>query len=147
MRVAPVCSHSQLFEQGEDNGCSKLQRRIDDEVARVRETARADIAALREESRQSLERETRLLRDMRDRSELEAGRLAAELKDCRRDLEGAAARYRALQNKSDASTTSLAADLKIKTVDADRAHVRCPFMTVLVGTLRIFHTILQTVTF
>lgn len=89
----------------------------------MREAARADIAALREESRHSLERETRLLRDMRDRSELEAERLAAELKDCRQDLDGAATRYRALQHKLDATSTSLAADLKIKTVDADRAHV------------------------
>lgn len=97
----------------------------------MREGARADIAALREESRQSLERETRLLRDMRDRSELEAERLAAEVKDCRRDLDAAAARYRALQHKSDASTTSLAAELKIKTVDADRAHVSYPFVALL----------------
>lgn len=95
-------------------------------MARVRETARSEIDALKADSSHSLERETRLLRDMRDRSELQVERVAAELKDCKRDLDSAAARYNALQHKSDTSITSLAADLKIKTVDADRAHVSLP---------------------
>jgi hypothetical protein len=119
------------LEQGEDAGNNKVQQHIDEAVSRVREAARVDMAALREESRHSLERETRLLRDMRDRSELEAERLAAELKDCRRDLEGATSRYIALQHRYDASTTSLAADLKIKTVDADHAHVGPPLPSIL----------------
>jgi hypothetical protein len=109
--------------QGEDAGSSKLERRIDEEVARVREASRADVAALREEARTALERETRLLRDMRDSSALEAERLQAELKDCRRQLDEAAAHYRALQHKSDVHGSSLAAELKIMSVGADRAQV------------------------
>jgi hypothetical protein len=90
----------------------------------VRNAARADLATVREESKAALERETRLMRDLRDQAQLEADRLSAELKDARHDADDAALRYRALQLKSDAAGSSLAAELKIKAADADRAQVR-----------------------
>lgn len=107
-----------------DGGRAALERRIDEEVARVREAARADVATVREEARAALERETRLLRDMRDRAQHDADTAAAEVKVCRQQLDDAAVRCRSLQHKADVQGSALAAELKVMAVDVDRAKVR-----------------------
>lgn len=110
--------------QGDGDNRAALERRIDEEVARVREAARADLATVREEARAALERETRLLRDMRDRAQHDADTAAEEVKACRQQLDDAAVRFRSLQHKADVQGGALAAELKIMAVDVDRAKVR-----------------------
>ena len=112
--------------EGEGDGRAALERRIDEEVARVREAARADVATLREEARAALERETRLLRDMRDRAQHDADVAAAEAKACRQALGDAAVQHRTMQHRADVRSSTLAADLKIMGADLDRAKVRPP---------------------
>eukprot|EP00892_Ulva_mutabilis_P012222 jgi/Ulvmu1/9372/UM050_0124.1 len=107
--------------QGEGDGRAALERRIDEEVARVREAACADVATVRDESRAALERETRLLRDMRDRAQHDADLAAAEVKECRQALDDAAVRMRSTQHKADVQHSALAAEVKIMGADMDRA--------------------------
>lgn len=110
--------------EGDGDSRVALERRIDEEVARVREAARADVATVREEARAALERETRLLRDMRDRAQHGADSAAAELKACRQELVDAAARFRGLQHKADVESSTATAEIRIMAADADRAKAR-----------------------
>ena len=101
-----------------------LEERVQAEVRRLHEQARADAAAARAESQEALERETRLLRDMRDAAAAEGDRVRGELKECRGELDDVTLRYRTLQRKSDAHGTALAAEVKLRAADAERAQVR-----------------------
>ena len=121
--LCAACHANSLRMQSEDGGKEAVQRRIEEEVHRIREHARVDLAAVRDESKAALDRETHILRDMRDHAQLEADRAKAELKDCKAELEDVLLKYRALQRKADVDGTALAAELKMRTADESRAQV------------------------
>ena len=118
-----LCQRLYLYVQNDDGTRSTLEKRVEAEVARLQEQARADMAAVRAESKDALHRETRMLRDMRDHAQLEADRVKGELKDCKQELEDVLVKYRALQRKVDVDGTALAAELRLRTADAERAEV------------------------
>lgn len=114
--------------QSDEGSKASLERRIEIEVQRVQAQARADLAAIREESKSCVDRETRMLRDMRDHAHLEVDRLKGELKDSKLELEDLWMKHRVLQRKMDVDGTALSAEVRLRSADADRAQVRTPLL-------------------
>jgi hypothetical protein len=109
--------------QSDEGTNASLERRIEMEVQRVQAQARADLDAIREEYKIGMDRETRMLRDMRDHAHLEVDRLKGELKDSKLELEGLWMKHHVLQRKMDVNGTMLAAEVRLRSADADRAQV------------------------
>lgn len=141
-RGAAVWAYAQLGAQASIQAASQadqtdkanLERRVDVEIQRVEEQARCDLAAMREESKHALDRETRMLRDMRAHALAEVDRLKGELKDCRQNLEDILQQHRELQRRTDVDSTALAAELRAKAADADRAQV-CSCCATMISSL------------
>jgi hypothetical protein len=107
--------------QDGDSGKAELERWIEEEVARVREQSRADLAELRVSAAAAADREARLLAAARDDAARAAESLRGELAAARGERDDALARLRSLQRKADVEGAALGAELRLREADAQRA--------------------------
>jgi chromosome segregation ATPase len=98
----------------------ELQRR-DREVERMQENLRRQIDEMRTESRATLERETRILRESRDAAVLESETLRVTLRETQEKMHELQAEYRRMRGHLEGELSELRAVVKIKTYEAERA--------------------------
>ena len=111
--------------QADDGSRASLERRIEMEVSRIQTQSLAELEKVRSESQTALERETRMLRDMREQALAQLDLSRAEGKGHRDAYDELLLRHRELQRRTDVELSRLSADLQLRGGEADRLVV-CP---------------------
>lgn len=92
---------------GEANEAGRYERRLSDEIARIQAEASSHIDRIRKESTEMFERETRLLRELRDSAQQEAAAAAAGTKALQGQYDDLLLQHRDLQKRADLQRSEL----------------------------------------
>eukprot|EP00873_Tetraselmis_striata_P020021 jgi/Tetstr1/440285/TSEL_028635.t1 len=109
---------------GEANEAGRYERRLSDEIARIQAEASSHIDRIRKESTEMFERETRLLRELRDSAQQEAAAAAAGTKALQGQYDDLLLQHRDLQKRADLQRSELQGEIRMNEFERDRLRVQ-----------------------
>ena len=112
----------QLMDTRSDSQ-SAYEQRLQAELSRLQEQAKKDLEGLTTDARQTHERETRLLREMRDVAAADAERARADAREAREAHEALLGRHREAMAENERKATELWSEVKVSRFELDRAKV------------------------
>ncbi len=108
----------------EASGRQAADGKLSAELARLSAQAAADVDRVRREASEAYERDTRMLRDLRDQAQAEAEAARAAVKEARALQEEATTAARQAAVRMDVRCAELAGELKLKAYEVQRLQVR-----------------------
>lgn len=108
--AALKAARQQLYDKllsADSSEGAKYERRLSEEIARIQAEASSHIDRIRKESTEMFERETRMLRELRDTAQQEASSQASNTKALQTQYDDLLLKHRDLQKRADLKQTEL----------------------------------------